>query len=95
MSHFVYILASRPGGAIYVGTSRDLRQRVERHRMGAVDGHTKRYRIHTLVYLELHDSLPAALVCERQLKRWKRVWKDALIAETNPQWRDIADQIPY
>ena len=94
MSHFVYILASRPRGAIYIGVARDLRARVEQHRMGSVDAHTKRYQIHTLVYFERHDTLEAALVREKQLKRWKRVWKDELIAATNPHWLDIADQIP-
>ncbi len=94
MTHFVYILASRPGGAIYIGIARDLRQRVEQHRMGSVDGHTKRYQIHTLVYFEQHDTLEAARIRERQLKRWLCAWKDELIANHNPQWRDIAGQIP-
>ncbi len=94
MSHFVYILASRPGGVIYIGAAHDLRQRIEQHRMGSVDSHTKKYQIHTLVYFELHDALEAALIRERQLKRWRRVWKDQLIGKLNPRWRDIADQIP-
>ncbi len=91
---FAYILASRPHGAIYVGCARYLRQRVDQHRAGNVASHTKRYQIHTLVYFELHVTLEAALLRERQLKRWKRVWKDELIAGANPQWRDICDQIP-
>jgi putative endonuclease len=94
MSHFVYILASRPGGAIYVGAALDLRQRIEQHRMGSAGSHTKKYHIHTLVYSEQHDMLEAALIREKQLKRWRRVWKDELIGKLNPKWRDIADQIP-
>ncbi len=94
MSHFVYILASRPGGAIYIGAAHDLRQRIEQHRMGSVRSHTKKYRIHTLVYFELHDTLETALIRERQMKRWRRAWKDELIGKLNPGWRDIADQIP-
>jgi putative endonuclease len=94
MAHFVYILASRPGGSIYIGAARDLRQRIEQLRMGSVDGHTKRYQIHTLVYFEQHNTLEAARIRERQLKRWRRAWKDELIVKYNPQWRDIADQIP-
>jgi putative endonuclease len=94
MAHFVYILASRPGGSIYIGAARHLRQRIEQHRMGSVDGHTKRYQIHTLVYFEQHNTLEAARIRERQLKRWRRAWKDELIVKYNPQWRDIADQIP-
>ena len=94
MTRFVYILASRPGGAIYIGCALDLRQRIEQHRMGSVSSHTKKYRIHTLVYFEQHDTLEAARIRERQLKRWRRSWKDELIGEVNPRWRDIADQIP-
>ncbi len=94
MSHFVYILASRPGGAIYIGAAHDLRQRIEQHRMGSVGSHTKNYQIHTLVYFELHDTLETALIRERQMKRWRRAWKDELIGKLNPRWRDIADQIP-
>jgi putative endonuclease len=94
MIHFAYILASRPGGAIYIGAARDLRQRVEQHRMGSVGSHTKRYRIHTLVYFELHETLEAARIRERQLKGWRRSWKGELIAKHNPPWRDISDQIP-
>ena len=94
MSHFVYILASRPGGAIYVGAALDLRQRIEQHRLGSAGSHTKKYQIHTLVYFEQHDTLEAALIREKQLKRWRRVWKDELIGKLNPKWRDIADQIP-
>jgi putative endonuclease len=94
MSHFVYILASRPGGAIYIGAAGDLRQRIEQHRMGSAGSHTKKYQIHTLVYFERHDTLEAALAREKRLKRWLRSWKDELITKHNPQWRDIADQIP-
>lgn len=92
---YVYILASRPHGAIYIGLARDLRARVEQHRSGAVSGHTRRYGIETLVYFEAHETLDAALLREKQLKRWRRAWKDALIEEHNPCWRDVADQIPY
>jgi len=94
MVFYVYILASRPQGAIYVGCARDLRTRVEQHRAGSVKGHTKRYQIHRLVYFEQHATLEAALMREKQLKRWKRAWKDTLIAQVNPDWRDLCDQIP-
>ena len=92
--HYVYILASRPRGALYIGLARDLRQRVEQHRARAVPGHTRRYGIGILVYFEVHDTLEAARLREKQLKRWRRAWKDRLIEERNPRWRDIADQIP-
>lgn len=64
------------------------------HRVGAVDAHTRKYRIRRLVYFETHDTLEDALAREQKLKRWRRAWKDALIAETNPMWRDLAGEIP-
>jgi putative endonuclease len=91
---FVHILASRPHGAIYIGCARNLRRRVEQHCAGAAEGHTKKYRIHRLVYFEQLDTLEAALTREKRLKRWRRAWKDDLIAQVNPAWRDISDQIP-
>jgi putative endonuclease len=94
VSAFVYILASRPGGAIYIGATTNLRGRVTQHRLGAVDSHTRRYRIHRLVYFETHQTLELALARERKLKRWRRAWKDALIAGANPMWRDLAGDIP-
>ncbi|HEY8594522.1 MAG TPA: GIY-YIG nuclease family protein [Devosiaceae bacterium] len=95
MLYFVYVLASRPYGAIYIGATRDLRRRVEQHRARAVPGHTRRYQIETLVYFETHDTLEAALVREKRLKRWKREWKDQLIGANNPGWRDLSADIPF
>ncbi|MEM9009945.1 MAG: GIY-YIG nuclease family protein [Pseudomonadota bacterium] len=95
MAHFVYILASRPFGAIYIGATRDLRQRVEQHRAGAIPGHTARYNIRTLVWFERHETLDAALKREKQIKRWRRPWKDRLIAEHNPHWQDVSGDIPF
>ena len=94
MPYFTYILASRPGGAIYIGAANDLARRVEQHRAGAVRGHTSTYNIHTLVWFEVHETLDAALLREKQIKRWRRAWKDALIMEANPDWRDISSTIP-
>jgi putative endonuclease len=91
---FVYILASRPFGAIYVGSSSNLRQRVEQHRAGTVSAHTKKYEIHTLVYFETYPTREEAIHRERQLKRYKRLWKNDLIIAGNPEWQDICDQIP-
>ena len=95
MPYYTYILASRPGGALYTGAANDLARRVEQHRSGAVHGHTKTYNIHTLVWFETHETLDAALLREKQIKRWRRAWKDALIMETNPDWRDISSEIPF
>ena len=93
MAAYVYILAARPFGPIYVGATTDLRQRVEQHRAGGVNAHTRRYAIHRLVYFEAHVTLQDALLRERRVKRWKRVWKDELIAQVNPEWDDLAGQI--
>ncbi len=95
MSHFVYILASRPHGAIYVGAARDLRLRVEQHRSNAVSGHTRKYNIKILVWLEMHETMAAALLREKQIKRWRRAWKDELIEKLNPNWDDICADIPF
>lgn len=95
MVHFVYIMASRPYGAIYTGRTANLRQRVEVHRGGTVPGHTQKYRIRTLVWFEMHESFEESLLRERRLKRWRRAWKEHLIAEQNPDWRDITHRIPF
>jgi putative endonuclease len=94
MAYFVYLMASRPGGALYLGSTNDLRRRVEQHRTGAIPGHTQRYAIRTLVWFELHDTYWAAAEREKQIKRWRRVWKDELIAAINPQWQDLTPRIP-
>ncbi len=94
MSHFVYILANRPHGAIYIGSTRDLRQRIEQHRSGGVSGHTRKYSITTLVYFERHEKTVDAIHRERRIKRWRRTWKDELIEEVNPEWCDISSDIP-
>ena len=93
MSHFVYIMASRPGGALYVGRTRNLRARVEAHRAGLSD-HTAKYGIKTLVWFEMHETFEASLVPERRIKRWRRAWKDPLIMEMNPEWQEITGWIP-
>ena len=93
MVHYVYIMASRPGGALYVGRTRDLRSRVEAHRAGLSD-HTATYKIKTLVWFEEHPEFDSSLRRERALKRWRRAWKDQLITETNPNWKDMTHAVP-
>ena len=93
MTHYVYIMASRPGGALYVGRTSNLRQRVEAHRDGK-SNHTAKYSIKTLVWFEAHDEFEASLLRERRIKGWKRSWKDQLIIEINPEWRDLTALIP-
>jgi putative endonuclease len=90
---FVYILASRLRGALYIGVTNDLARRVWEHREGLADSHTKRYRIKRLVYYEMHATAEAAIAREKKLKRWRRVWKDDLIEAGNRDWRDLYDDI--
>jgi putative endonuclease len=85
----VYILASRPSGTLYVGVTSDLVKRVWEHRNDAVDGFTKRYRVHRLVYFEQFRSMVEAIEREKELKMWRRAWKIALIEKLNPSWRDL------
>jgi putative endonuclease len=93
MTYWVYIMASRPGGALYIGRTRDLRQRVEAHRAG-LSAHTAKYKIRTLVWFEAHEAFEPSLRRERSLKRWRRSWKDQLITEFNPDWKDMTHAIP-
>lgn len=93
MAHYVYIMASRPGGAIYIGRTGNLSARVKAHRAGA-SVHTAKYKIRTLVWFEIHDDFSESLQRERAIKRWPRAWKNALIAERNPNWQDITAHIP-
>ena len=95
MPHFVYILASRPGGAIYVGSTNNLPRRVQQHRDEVFGGHTAKYGIKTLVWFEVHETFVAAFERERRIKRWARAWKDQLIMEMNPQWRDLTATIQW
>jgi putative endonuclease len=93
MAYYVYILASRPGGALYVGMTNDLVRRVYEHRQGAVAGHTQRYNIKQLVHFEIFEGIRDALQREKNIKHWPRVYKTRLIAKTNDTWRDLYDEI--
>jgi putative endonuclease len=90
---YVYILASRPGGAIYVGVTSDLVRRIFEHKQKLVQGHTKRYAIDKLVYFETYDSASTALQREKNMKHWPRAYKTRLIAQENPSWRDLYGEI--
>jgi putative endonuclease len=91
--YWVYLLASRIGGTLYVGVTNDLVRRVYEHRMGLADGFTKKYRIHRLVYFEQYDDIETAILREKRLKKWKRAWKIQLIEKQNPNWDDLYPQI--
>jgi putative endonuclease len=90
----VYILASRRNGTLYVGMTTDLARGVFEHRARAVPGFTKQYGVDRLVYVEFHETIADGALRERQMKRWKRAWKLALIERDNPQWRDLYEELP-
>ena len=91
-SAWVYILASRKGGTLYVGVTNDVVRRAWEHRTGLVEGFTKEYSVRMLVYAEPHDSIVEAIRRERQIKKWNRQWKINLIERDNPGWRDLFDE---
>ena len=93
MSFWVYILASQPGGTLYVGVTNDLVRRTYEHRNSIVPGFTKRYGVKQLVYYEQHDTAQAAIQREKNVKHWPREWKIDLIVSLNPDWRDLYDDI--
>jgi putative endonuclease len=93
MGGYVYILADVRRGRTYIGVTSDLVRRVYEHREGVVAGYTKKNKIKRLVYFEEHDEIEAAIQRETSLKRWYRQWKEALIEEGNPDWRDLWDEI--
>lgn len=85
----VYILASQRNGTLYVGVTADVAKRIWEHRTGAVPGFTRQYAVHDLVYVEFHDTMPDAILREKQIKKWRRAWKLELIEQGNPEWRDL------
>ncbi|CAA7619857.1 GIY-YIG nuclease family protein [Magnetospirillum sp. UT-4] len=89
----VYILASGRNGTLYVGVTSDLAKRVEQHRSGAVEGFTRDYGVHTLVHVEFHETMQAAIAREKQIKKWRRAWKLNLIEAANPTWRDLSAEL--
>jgi putative endonuclease len=88
-SFYVYILASRIGGTLYIGVTNDPIRRVAEHRLKSVKGLTKKYEVDKLVYFEQFDDAENAIGREKQLKKWNRAWKIRLIEEVNPNWDDL------
>ena len=90
---YVYILASKKGGTLYVGVTIDLVSRIWRHKTGEIRGFTSRYGVKRLVYFEAHGSVESAIAREKSLKHWRRKWKLELIGKDNPDWRDLYREI--
>ena len=94
-TYYVYILASKRNGTLYVGVTNNLVRRIFEHKNGLADGFTKKYGIHTLVYFDQTNDAKSALIREKQLKKWNRKWKLDLIEKVNPEWKDLSkDWIP-
>ncbi len=89
----VYILASGRHGTLYIGVTSDLVKRIYEHKQDLVEGFTKRYRVHTLVYHEAFEEMLDAIAREKQLKKWHRAWKIEMIERANPEWRDLYAEI--
>jgi len=88
--YFVYLLTNKPYGTIYTGVTSNLIQRVYQHKEGFVDGFTKKYDLHQLVYYEVHVDINEAILREKRIKRWHRQWKINLIEQSNPHWSNLA-----
>jgi putative endonuclease len=87
------MLASKRNGTLYVGVTSDLIKRVWEHKQDFVEGFTKKYGVHSLVWYELHADMLSAIAREKALKEWKRDWKLALIEKDNPLWKDLYDDL--
>ncbi len=90
---YVYILASKRNGTLYIGVTSDLVQRIWQHKNKTVKGFTKKYNVDRLVYYETHSNVESAITREKQMKKWRRAWKIRLIEGENSDWNDLYDNI--
>lgn len=91
--HYIYILASKPNGTLYIGVTTDLKGRIWQHKEKQIDGFTKEYDVGRLVYFEIYDDYWIAANREKAMKKWNRQWKINLIEKENPRWDDLYDKI--
>ncbi|NOZ64601.1 MAG: GIY-YIG nuclease family protein [Caldiserica bacterium] len=87
--YYVYILASKKNGTLYTGITSNLIRRVYEHKNNLIEGFTKKYNVHQLVYFEVVEDVNAAIHREKCIKKWKRAWKIELIEKNNPEWKDL------
>lgn len=92
-SYYVYILTNKKHGTLYIGVTNNLIRRVDEHRRGVHEGFTKRYNLKKLVWFDVTDDVSAAIWREKCMKKWYREWKIRLIEESNPEWRDLYDNL--
>ena len=93
VTYFVYMMASKRNGTLYIGVTNDLRRRVYQHKSDAHEGFTATYGVHNLVWYEATNDIHAAIAREKQLKRWNRQWKIELIEKKNPRWNDLYGEL--
>jgi len=91
--YYLYILTSRKYGTLYVGVTSDLPKRIAEHKQNIIEGFTKKYKVHILVYYEVYNDIQEAILREKQIKNWKRSWKISLIEKSNSEWRDLYNEI--
>ena len=91
--YYVYILASKKNGTLYIGVTNNLIRRVYEHKYGLIEGFTKKYNIKILVYYEIHTDIEEAIKREKAMKKWNRKWKIRLIEKNNKNWNDLYNEI--
>jgi len=89
--YYLYILASKRKGTLYIGITNNLLRRVYEHKEGLIEGFTKKYKVKNLVYYEVHSNIYEAIKREKAMKKWLRKWKIELIEKTNPEWKDLSN----
>jgi putative endonuclease len=92
-NYYVYILASKKNGTLYTGFTNDLVKRVWEHKQEIIEGFTRKYKVHLLVYFEETSDVSSAIAREKQIKKWNRAWKIKLIEEINPSWKDLYNDL--
>jgi putative endonuclease len=92
-NYYVYIMASKRNGTLYIGVTNDLIRRAWEHREGMADGFTKKYGVKMLVHFEMFENIDAAIHRETRLKKWKRRWKLELIEKNNVEWKDLYETL--
>jgi putative endonuclease len=91
--YHVYIITNKKNGTLYIGVTNDLSRRIYEHKNGMIEGFTKKYGLHTLVYFEQMEGVHSAIQREKRLKKWNRRWKIELIQQLNPEWKDLYEEL--
>jgi putative endonuclease len=90
LMYYIYILTNKVNTVLCIGVTNDLKRRIYEHKQKLIDGFTKKYNLTKLIYFEAHEQINDAILREKRLKKWKREWKESLINNINPKWRDLS-----